>query len=167
LSEQETLAMRAATLTDDALGVLVTAAVREHAATVLPARGPDDVPMDKPLHDVGFDSLNSVELSNLLSADTGLVLHATVVFDHPTLTALAEYLLARLRPVDLSSVVDRLVAALPLADAATRAEALGRLRAALAEFDSAGSGMDGPVGPSATDIVGASDEDLFAIIDKS
>ncbi|RZQ60923.1 SDR family NAD(P)-dependent oxidoreductase [Amycolatopsis suaedae] len=63
--------------------------VRGHVAAVL---GHDDaagVDPDTALRDLGVDSLAAVNLRNRLAADLGRPLPATIVFDHPTVTALA------------------------------------------------------------------------------
>jgi len=40
----------------------------------------------------GMDSLMTIELKNRLQASVGKTLSSTIVFDHPTVSALAEYL---------------------------------------------------------------------------
>ncbi|BBC67171.1 hypothetical protein MMRN_40670 [Mycobacterium marinum] len=64
----------------------MTAAVLAH---------PDPAMLDPDLSfkDLGIDSLSALELRNTLTRDTGLTLPATLVFDHPTPTTVAEHLL--------------------------------------------------------------------------
>ncbi|WP_430792101.1 SDR family oxidoreductase, partial [Actinoplanes sp. G11-F43] len=70
--------------------------VRSHAAAVLGYGVGEEIPAERAFRDVGFDSLTAVELRNRLNTATGVRLPATVVFDHPNPTALADELLSEL-----------------------------------------------------------------------
>ncbi|MGK4001426.1 type I polyketide synthase [Sorangium sp. So ce1036] len=66
--------------------------VRAEVAEVLQLPGPAHVPADRPLKELGLDSLMSVELRNRLGARVEATLPATLAFDYPTPGALAAYL---------------------------------------------------------------------------
>jgi polyketide synthase 7 len=65
--------------------------VCSNAAAVLGHLNVADVNADTGFQDLGFDSLSAVELRNRLKAATGLTMSPTVIFDHPTPSALAEH----------------------------------------------------------------------------
>jgi acyl carrier protein len=52
------------------------------------------IPAGQPLQELGLDSLLSIELRNSLGVSLQRSLPATLLFNHPTLTALTDYLLA-------------------------------------------------------------------------
>jgi acyl transferase domain-containing protein len=68
--------------------------VGDHVARVVGASGRETIDVRQPLNEMGLDSLMAVELRNRLGSGLGLArsLPATLVFDHPTLEALATYL---------------------------------------------------------------------------
>ena len=80
-------------------GAIVLEFVRDQSARVL-AMPVGDVRDRTPLSDLGLDSLMAVELRNLLGAALGVQrpLPATLVFDFPTVEAIAEHLLEVLEP---------------------------------------------------------------------
>ncbi len=73
---------------------LLLAHVRDRVIKVLGLDPSHPVGGRQPLNELGIDSLMAVELRNLLGSDLALkrALPATLVFDHPTIEALTEYL---------------------------------------------------------------------------
>jgi len=88
------LARRLASVPEAEREVVVRELVRGHAAAVLGHASSAEVDPDQALRDLGLDSLGAVELRNRLAADTGLNLTAAVVFDHPSVAALAKFIQA-------------------------------------------------------------------------
>ncbi|WP_232320839.1 acyl carrier protein, partial [Micromonospora rifamycinica] len=116
-----------------------------------------------------FDSLTSVELRNRLREATGLKLPATLVFDYPNAQALARHLRGEIA-VEEASPVDSVLAGLDgLAPAigavAGDGQARDRITARLRELLNAAEAAADP-GPSDDDLDTASDEELFALVDR-
>ncbi|RFD27126.1 polyketide synthase [Mycobacterium uberis] len=75
---------------------LLVGIVCMQAAVVLGRPSPEDIDPNTEFQDLGFDSLTAVELRNRLKSVTGLMLPPTVIFDHPTPAAVADYVARQL-----------------------------------------------------------------------
>ncbi|MFI0809396.1 SDR family NAD(P)-dependent oxidoreductase [Streptomyces echinatus] len=161
----------------DGLRLLVET-VCGHVADVLGHGSGSAVDPQRPLGDLGVDSLAALELRNRLGADTGLRLSTTLTFDHPTADALARYLLAELGGdttgdlADVEAEVVRLEALLGAAldsaalDGEQRARVAARLRTLSARWDGTGEWRE--TGTGGTDGAGletATADELFGILD--
>ncbi|HEX2218120.1 MAG TPA: amino acid adenylation domain-containing protein [Gemmatimonadales bacterium] len=67
--------------------------IRGEIASILPFRGPEEVPPDHSLDDLGVDSLTEVELGVRLSGIIGRKLPASALLEHRTPAALADHVL--------------------------------------------------------------------------
>ena len=163
---------------------VLSALVREHTATVLGHDSAEGVAIERAFNDLGFDSLTAVELRNRLGAVTGVRLPVTVIFDHPTVAALVEYLVGATGPADTGSpaaadptATDPTAAGDPFAELERLEQALGqvpegaeqraaiaaRLYAFLASWSAGPADQEG--GPDQDDLDQASDEELFRLLD--
>ncbi|MBJ8343023.1 SDR family NAD(P)-dependent oxidoreductase, partial [Antrihabitans sp. YC3-6] len=75
---------------------VVLALVLEHVAVVA---NTEKVEPASTFTDLGLDSLGAVELRNRLTRATGIRLPSTLVFDYPTPTVLADYILGQVRGI--------------------------------------------------------------------
>ncbi|MER5890816.1 type I polyketide synthase, partial [Streptomyces sp. NPDC001941] len=167
---ERSLAERLAGLSAAKQEALLLDVVRTQAAVVLGHGGPEGVRPDTAFNETGFDSLTSVELRNRLRDASGLKLPATLVFDHPTPQALARYLREELA-VEEASPADAVLAGLAGLEAAIEAaddpRARERITARLRELlKSAEAAAETAGGASDDDLENASDEELFALLER-
>ncbi|MFF3445472.1 type I polyketide synthase [Streptosporangium sp. NPDC002721] len=151
------LADRLAGLPADERRRVVLDIVLGHVTAVLGHGETERVEADRQFRELGFDSLMGVELRNKLTADSGLTLPATLVFDHPTPAAIAELLHEHLSAKD-TEPIDQVLAVLEGIGADDRPAVAERLRALLAGW------RDGDGG--AADLADASDDDLFDLVEN-
>lgn len=90
--EGTTLARELAGLSPEDQDRRLLAQVRTWAAAVLGHDSPEALDPHRSLLESGFDSLTAIELRNEINAATGLTLATSLVFDHPTLVALAGHI---------------------------------------------------------------------------
>ncbi|GCB53260.1 beta-ketoacyl synthase N-terminal-like domain-containing protein [Streptomyces sp. NL15-2K] len=66
--------------------------IRGHTAAVLGMTAGSDVGITDSLFDMGFSSFSAIELGTRLQTATGVAVPPTAVYDHPTITGIADYL---------------------------------------------------------------------------
>ncbi|MFD3688958.1 type I polyketide synthase [Nocardiopsis sp. NPDC058631] len=149
--------------------------VRSHTARALGFADHTEVDPDRAFQELGFDSLSAVELRNRINGETGLRLPATVVFDHPSVRALAAHVVERTAAAEASAPVeplledldrfrDRLDALEAVSDPDVRKKITERLHRLLNAVG-ADPGAAEPRGTDDSDLDDASDGELFAFID--
>jgi acyl carrier protein len=85
-----------ASLAENDRAAAVLEVVRGEVARVLSLSEAGAVEAERPLKELGLDSLMAVELRNALGRRAGARLPATLAFDHPTPAAIAKYIIMKL-----------------------------------------------------------------------
>jgi len=164
----ELLAEKLAKLAPEEHEAATVELVRGEVAAVLGHSSAEEVAVDRPFNELGFDSLAAVELRNRLSLAAGLRLPATVVFDYPTAAALAGYLLREIGEKEQAGAeaelgrLETALGAIPAEDPRRQGFA-AHLRALAADLEGdATAGEDS----EADRLQFASDEELLEFIDE-
>ena len=175
---EDSLARRLAQIPESAWGDAVQDLVRDHVSVVLGFASRSMVEPRRSFQELGFSSLDAIELRNRLTKATGLRLPATLIFDHPSPAAVADYVhsLVAARGVvraPIEQELDRLESMLAAIaeDERARARAQKRLRSfgvRLESFLAGSASWDAGDGEGSEDggLADASDEEMFELIDR-
>jgi short-subunit dehydrogenase/acyl carrier protein len=168
------LQRRLSDVSESARPEVVLEIVLDQVASVLALESREAVEPQLAFGEMGFDSLSAVELRNGLMRATGLALPATLVFDHPTPSAVAEYVLGQLPRDEVAQPqleleferIERLLREMTT-DAQARPQVEERVRAFNTRVRGllAAAGRDPRQDDEAADLAAASDEEMFALID--
>ena len=144
--------------------------VQTEAASVMGQPEWQKVDVGRAFKELGFDSLMAVELGRRLTVATGLALSAALVFNHPTVATLADYLLERLAKhtiADSSSArselekLEAVIASSTMEDG-ERTAVQARLHALIAQLNDVRHSREATV---AEEIESASAEEVIDFID--
>jgi NADPH:quinone reductase-like Zn-dependent oxidoreductase/NAD(P)-dependent dehydrogenase (short-subunit alcohol dehydrogenase family) len=164
----ESLAARLVQAPSSERGRIVLELLRAQTAAVLGYRSSDAMDSTRTFKELGFDSLAAVELRNRLIAASGLQLPATLIFDYPTLEAVADFLLEEMMaetngsPAHLDIDLDKLQVTLSSmsAQAARRSGVAARLQSILSVWASEAEGSQDE------DLESVTDDEIFELIDR-
>jgi acyl carrier protein len=132
----------------------VHASVRAQAQEVLRGILGAEVGMEEPLMAAGLDSLASVEFRNALEGRLAVSLPATLIFDHPTVGAIAAFVASRLPAA--AAAVSSAAAAAPAVDVAAHTQQIsGEVLAAAIDILGPGLQPDQPLMAAGLDSLGA------------
>jgi len=84
--------------------VIILNMVQRVVAKALGFSNPLDVELDRPLKEIGIDSLTAMQIRNHLATQTGLKLSINIAFLHPNLRALGQSLLSQLQGAGKSGI---------------------------------------------------------------
>jgi acyl transferase domain-containing protein/acyl-CoA synthetase (AMP-forming)/AMP-acid ligase II/acyl carrier protein len=156
------LADRLATLSELEQDDLLLGLVLTETAAVLGGGALDGSDATRPFSDIGVNSVNAIELRNRIIAATGVPLPATLLFDHPTPTAIVRLVRKHLAgPVDVPRSAARLLDELETllaTGAPIDPDTADRLKNLTRNWVPVAAG-------GALDVGTASDEELFRLMD--